>query len=261
MPQPEPAVSSFLTQEPAAPEAPTRRLRMGDVASAPVVSPGTGGNLLATCDPFLAAALPYFKHAINWAFEDAYVAAMAGQALATDDRACVETLPINPEPYWRDRALRLPLLAGYLVSGKSSDRTLHHARVTSLYRLIYALPPGLSFNQHTRLGPMLSAVVDVLTLAIEEGGLDSYSSGARVWEDAGIDHVKLTAFEVGRVQYDDSAGYFLAVQADLEVERSERWDSASGLPLWSHDLTLAAGDPGGGDALDDLVQIESENES
>lgn len=261
MPQPEPAAASFLTQEPSAPEAPERRLRMGTVASAPVVAPATGGSLLAACDPFLAAALPYFKHAINWAFEAAYVAAMAGQALAADNRACVETLPINPEPYWRDRALRLPLLAGYLVSGKSSDRTLHRARVTSLYRLIYALPSGLSFNQHQRLGPMLSAVVDVLTLAIEEGGLDGYQSGTRVWEDAGVDHVKLTAYEVGRVQYDDSAGYFLAAQIDLEVERSERWDSAAGLPLWSHDLAISAGDPGGGDALDDLIEINSETES
>lgn len=261
MPQPSPASASFLTQEPSATEAPERRLRMGTVASAPVVAPSTGGNLLAVCDPFLSAALPYFKHVINWALEAAYAAAMAGQALVDSSRACVETLPVNPEPYWRDRALRTPLLACYLVSGRASDRTMHRSRVTALYRLVYALPPGLSFNQHVRLGPMLSAVVDVLTLAIEEGGLDGYQSGTRVWEDAGIDHVKLGAFEVGRVQYDDSAGFFLAVQADLEVERSERWDSAAGLPLWSHDLSLSAGDPGGGDALDDLVQLESENES
>lgn len=234
---------------------------MGDTASAPVVAPATGASLLAVCDPFLSVALPYLQYALNWALEAAYVAAMAGQALAADDRACVETLPINPEPYWRDRALRTPLLACYLVSGKASDRTLHRARVTSLYRLVYALPAGLSFDQHKRLGPMLSAAVDVLTLAIEEGGLDSYSDGARVWASAGIDHVKLGAFEVGRVQYDDSAGFFLAVQADLEVERGERWDSASGLPLWSHDLSIAASDPDGGDDLDDLVQLASENES
>jgi hypothetical protein len=222
----------------------------------PVEAPVTAGSLLAHCDPFLASALPYWQHVINHYLSRAYVAALAWQGTPATEQACVDTLPLDPAPYLAPILLRLPFLACYPVSGRGGERTLHKSKTNALYRIVYALPSGLTLDQHRRLHPILRAAVDLLTLACDEGGLDSYQSGERIWATAGVDRVAITAWTIGAYAEGETlTGVIPALQADVEIESSERWDSASALPFWAETLTLTTTDDAGDEAT--LVEAET----
>ena len=65
MTQPASATASFATQGPSATEAGEQRLRMGGALIAPLAPVAQSASLLRPCDPFVAEALPYFKHVLN----------------------------------------------------------------------------------------------------------------------------------------------------------------------------------------------------
>jgi hypothetical protein len=213
--------------------------------SLPATTPATGADLLAAADPFLSEALPYLQHAINLALAEPYAAAMAGQALASD-AACVETSPVDPAPYLDTRALRLPLLALYPVSFTSSERTMQYERFSVTYRLDYLLP-SLTWEQHRRIGSLLQAALGVVLLAIRRGGLPSYQSGRRVWQEAGVEAVQMVSGEFGGYEALKTAQTFPAASAQILVHLRENDDTDAGLPFWGHSLTTAAADASGDD--------------
>jgi hypothetical protein len=255
VPTPASATATFGLLDPLGPGA-TRRLILAGT-TLPLASPGTGGDLLPACDPFVDAALPYFRHVLSTRLSTAYAAAMAGQALATTNKACVETCPMDPGPYLGTNALRLPLLALYPVSGRESERTMHTAKIEALYRVVYLLP-ALSFEQAKRVAPILTAAVKLLFLAIEEGGVADYESGTRVWEDASVSAVRMVEHRIGpAADAEDTRMAHYALTADLSVEMLEAYDSATGNPFWGSSIQLDLADDQGAD-LESFVRARAD---
>lgn len=233
------ASATFGLQDPATPE-PTRKLIHGGIKLAPE-PPAIGASLLSRCDPWANEALPFFAHAINERLGLAYQRAMAGQALVDSNKACVETAYCDPGPYLGAQSLRLPLLAIFPVRGKAAEMTLARERADTTYRVVYLLP-ALTWEQGKRIYPLLHAVAHLLHLCTEEGGLDTYQSGRRVWDEANTTEVSFEGWEIGPVAGDDSFKAHLAMQAEMRVRLHDRWDASTARPLWRYDLTTTSGD-------------------
>lgn len=212
-----------------------------------------GASLLAASDPFLVRVLPYWQYCLNHYLEAAYVAAMSGQGQGPPPgrRACLEAYPIDPEPHFAGAALKLPLLACYAASGRTGRQSTHKFKNTAVYRLVYALPQGMDFAQEVRIAPMLRAAMDVLLLVTDEGGLDHYQDGARIWQDAGVTRVAFTSWELGYFAKGEGLALrSLALMADLEVEVTQRFNTSTALDLTAQAFTLAAADPDGAPSLE-----------
>lgn len=233
MPTPVAASAAWSAGAPATTE-PDPRFLLGGV-SLPATTPATGADLLTSADPFLAEALPYLQHALNLTLAAPYAAAMAGQAQASN-AACVETSPVDPAAYLDTRALRLPLLALYPVSFATSERTMQYERFSVTYRLDYLLP-SLTWDQHRRIGALLQAALGVVLLAIRRGGLPSYRSGRRVWDEAGVEAVQMASGEFGGYEALKTAQVFPAASAQILVHLRESDDVDAGLPFWGNSLT------------------------
>jgi hypothetical protein len=166
-------------------------LKLGGVTF-PIASPGTGGNLLASCEPFLNKALPFFKACINSYFETAYVAAMANQAIVqAGSRACAETTNLDPGVFLASRTFKFPLLSIYPTEIEQAEKNHNVSFETfTTYDLIYLLPE-MPTEQATRILPLLSAVYKMLVIVCERQGDPAYNSNERVWAQAGIEAVKL----------------------------------------------------------------------
>lgn len=244
MPTPQQIVAAWAVGSPATTE-PEPRYRIAGV-TLPTTTPTTGADLLGTCDPWLAAALPYFQHCLNRALARPYAAAMAGQVLTgTTTAACVETLPVDPAPYLASRGLRLPLLCGYPVSATFAERTMQHERMAVTYRLDYLLHP-VTHDQAQRVAPVLQAGAGVLMQAIRRGASASYQSGADVWPDTLVEYVRCTGATFGIFDRADLAHPLPALSLTVEVGCRTFDDDAAGLPFWGGSLTLTAdsdGDP------------------
>lgn len=240
MPTPQQIVAVWAVGSPATTE-PEPRYRIAGV-TLPTTTPATGADLLGTCDPWLAAALPYFKHCLNRALARPYAAAMAGQVLTgATTAACVETLPVDPAPYLASRALRLPLLCGYPVSATFAERTMHHERMAVTYRLDYLLQP-VTHDQAQRVAPVLQAAAGVLMQAIRRGSSASYQSGADVWTDTLVEYVRCTGATFGIFDRADLAHPLPALSLTVEVGCRTYDDTAAGLPFWGGSLTLTVDD-------------------
>jgi len=231
-----------------------RRLLLGGIAF-PLVAPSTGGTLVTVGDPFLDVALPYWQHCLNHYLGAAYVAAMAGQAsVVASNRACVETSVIDPAPFLGDRALRLPLLACFPMRGTCKHQSIEREAVQSTHRLLYILP-ALSWEQQKRIGCVMQAALKVLHLATEEQGVDSYQSGANVWDDAGTSEITFQTWQIGQLPNENAFTAHLALQVDILVRERSDYDETTGAPLWGMTIQLDVGDTGEGD-LEDLVSAE-----
>lgn len=243
MPTPTPATLAWSVGAGATTE-PVPRYLLGGLVL-PDTAVATGGDLLAVCDPWLAAALPYFQHCINRALAGQLRAALAGQSLNADTAkaACVETLPVDPAEVIASRALRFPLLAGYPVSATFAERTMQHERMVVTYRLDYILPP-LTHEQSTRIAPVLQAVAGVVLLALRASGTDSYQSGADVF-DGLHEQARVVNATFGAYDRADLAQRLPALSLTLEVALRSFPDSAAGLPFWGGSLTTTITDATG----------------
>lgn len=234
------AIPFAVGQATTTPEPEPRYIAGGTVL--PTTAPGTGGDLLALCDPWLAAALPYLQHCLNRALASLYRAAMAGQALASDS-ACVETLPLDPALYLHTRALRLPLLCMHPVSATFAERTLQHERMTVRYRLDYLLN-AITHEQAARIVPVLQAAASVLMQAVRRAGSASYQGGADIWQATGVEAVRVESATFGAFDRGDLAQMHPALSLLIDVVWRTADDAAAGLPLWGASLT-AETDPDG----------------
>ena len=236
MPTPTPVIVAWTAGSATTSTEPEPRYRIGGVAL-PATTPATGGDLLPACDPWLSEALPYFQHCLNRALARQLRAALAGQStgVTASRAACVETVPVDPAHILSPRALRLPLLAGYPVSATFAERTLHHERMTALYRLDYLLPT-LAHEQSTRILPALQAAAGVLLLAIRAGASASYEGGRRVWEESQVEHVRAVSATFGAYDQGDLAQRLPALSLTVEVGLRSFDDEAAGLPFWGASL-------------------------
>jgi hypothetical protein len=242
LPTPLAASATFGVVTPLGPGA-ARRLILGG-ATFPVAPPGTGGSLLAACDPFLAATLPFFQHVLSTRLSTAYAAAMAGQALAAENKACVETCPMDPGPFLNKGLCRLPLLAVFPVSGKEGERTMHKAKIDALYRAVYVLPT-LNYEQAKRVTPLLSGIVRLLTALVQAGGVADYQSGAQVWSGV-ASVVRIVEHQIGASALgEDTMLPHYALTADLQVELLGAYDSASANPFWGANVQIDLASPDG----------------
>ena len=241
--QPDPATLSWGSQGASTTTEPERRLRMGAAFVAPFTAPSAVSSLLATCDPFLAAALPYYAHVLNHYLSRAYLAATGGTGTPATTQAVVSTTTVDPGPYLKTITRRVPLLAMYPVTGRAGERTMHRSSNACRYRLDYILRGDYNFETHERVAPLLTAASSLLIAASDLGGLDHYQSGARVLTDSGADRVAVVSWQIGAFRDDDLGGMFPALQVEIDAELYSRPDDASGLPLWAHDLdVLLTGD-------------------
>ena len=174
----------------------------------PFLTPATAASLLSTCDPFLAAALPYYKHVLNHYLSRAYVACLGLTGTPATTQAVVSTTPVDPAPYLKTVTRRVPLLAMYPVNGRVSERTMHRSANACRYRLDYILRGDLNFEQHERVAPLLTAASSLLIVATDLGGLDHYQSGARILTDSGADKVSVVSWQIGMFRDEDLGGMF-----------------------------------------------------
>lgn len=248
MPTPTPATAVWKVGSATTASEPEPRYRLGGVAL-PASPPATGADLLGTCDPWLAEALPYLQHCLNRALAAQLRAAFAGQVNGPPATlaACVETLPVDPTLVLAPRAMRLPMLAGYPVSATFAERTLHHERMAVTYRLDYLLPP-VAHEQSQRILPALQAAAGVLLLAIRRGGSPSHAADRNVWEASGVEHVRAVSATFGVLEQADLAHRLPALSLTVEVGMRSFDDDASGLPFWGASLAalLVTDDPDDG---------------
>lgn len=236
---------------------PEPRYLVGGVAL-PTTTATTGADLLATADPWLAAALPYYQHCLNRALASQVRPALAGQSLNADTTkaACIETLPVDPgETILSARALRLPLLAIYPVSATFAERTMHRERMLATYRLDYILP-GLSHEQSTRIQPILQAAAGVILLATRAGSSASYQSGEPVWPPTLVEYTHCVSATFGAYERADTAHRLPALSMTLEVALVSFDDDGAGLPFWGADLTLSLTDATG----DEYTLVEAQTD-
>lgn len=234
--QPTPATLTWGSQGASSPTEPERRVGMGATFVAPFLTPATAASLLSTCDPFLAAALPYYKHVLNHYLSRAYVACLGLTGTPATTQAVVSTTPVDPAPYLKTVTRRVPLLAMYPVNGRVSERTMHRGANACRYRLDYILRGDLNFEQHERVAPLLTAASSLLIVATDLGGLDHYQSGARILTDSGADKVSVVSWQIGMFRDEDLGGMFPALQVEIDAELYSRHGEDSGLPLWAHDI-------------------------
>ncbi len=244
---PTPATATWKLASPAG-ALPVERLLLGPLTF-PLVAPTTGGTLVTVGDPFLDVALPYYQHVLNYYLASAYAAAMSGQALAASNKACVETLPIDPFPYLGSRAIRFPFLAMFPIQGTAGERTLQRRRVASTYQLVWMLP-ALNFEQACRIHPILTAALKVLHEATEQQGLSHYNSGEPVWPSLRLNEsVSLKTWTIG-TQSIGNADIIMdhpTLVATVEVVQVSSPDPNNGQPFWGMTLALSQGDEGQGE--------------
>ena len=241
MPTPIPAVWAWTPGAPSVPQ-PEARYILGGV-TLPDTALTTGADLLALADPWLAEALPYYRHCLNRALATQLRAALAGQSTPSDasTAACIEALPVDPAPYLAARALRLPLLCGYPLSATFAERTMHRERMTLRYRFDYLLP-ALTQEQATRILPMLQAAAGVLLIATRLGASASYQSGRRVWDESGCEQVRLVDATFGLFESSQFAHPIPTLGVTVEVALLSDDDTAAGLPFWGAGFTLDTND-------------------
>ena len=199
--------------------------------------------------PFTDAALPYLKSTINayvgTAFAATFKGKIAGQSATL---ACQATGISNPDLQSHKMAVRLPYLALWAEDGQVSEGTMRWDNVETKYALEYVLPP-LPFDTIQDVAtPLLQAVQKLLVLLLKNGGDASHSSGARVWDNAGIVSVRMGRWQIVADALGNNgptAQAFPILQAEIFVVEQEGYDP-SGLALERIDTAL---DQASGDGL------------
>lgn len=219
----------------------------------PLTAQATGATLLPVADPFLAVALPFWQQCIETYMSSAYVAVMANQVTAAANAACVTTFPIDPVAWIDIVTFRPPLLACYPVSGNWNRLTSEHDRNAMLYRLAYILP-GVSFDQMTRVAPMLQAVINLIMLVTEQQSDPSYNSNQKVWTAAGCTSVAIGSWEIGFMAPKDEVGHQLpTLLSDVHVVLRNEWNYTGAVALTYGLIQTGVGDGGTG-VIDDLIE-------
>lgn len=195
----------------------------------PLAQQATGASILRVADPFLYQALPFWQWALQNYLSGAYEAAMAGQALATaGTNACLTTAPTNPIPFIEGGSvIRPPLLACWPQKGQWEQFTLQRRHVKTTYSLAYVLP-ATDFDQMQRVGPLLQAVLAVLTLATEKQAIAAYTpvsgaAGDNVWHAAKVEAVAFNTYSFDAFLGTATKTYQPVLTAEVVVTKRDEW--------------------------------------
>lgn len=229
----------------------TLRLHAGG-GSLPLAEGSTGESLLERCDPFRSVALAYWQTCINHYVSAAYAKAMAGQALAQSNKACVSTMSVDPAPWLWSEAIKLPLLALFPVSVTSDMLTMGHERIARRYRFSYLLDP-MPFAQYQRIEPLLCAVLDLLVMVTERQSDPEHGSNTHVWQSAGTTSVRIAEARFGFFEGKQTGHLMPALEGECHVVLRDTYDESGSYPLWGHNVSVSAGDDEGYQ-LEDFIE-------
>jgi hypothetical protein len=218
----------------------------------PIESPGTGGSLLESCDPFVWRALSLYRAVILAYVGQALTDAMAGQV-----RSAVEQIThLDPSEWLLKTSFAHPLLAVYPVSGTEAGLTLERKSVTTRYRVAYVLPP-LTAEQASRVLPVLTAIRKLLSTVTSRQGDESHESHETVFFDAEIASVTPLAWEIGVLKKEDGSQDFPTLFFDLQVVERENYN-AENQPDYSYSSASVDLAESGQTTLEDLVIIRDD---
>jgi hypothetical protein len=214
----------------------------------PLPAPAPGVSLLATCDPFADALLPYFRALIRHYCSAAFAAASAAPAeSALFPQACETVSNVSAETRFRGSKPQLPLLCLYPVRARDGGaETMGLVSDAVEYRLEYVLPQ-LNPEQEERVLPLLPAVRLLLVAAIYAAVDTSVAGPADVLNRAGISQLECSDAEF--TEFLGAAHRLPMLSMKLIATFQSRPDLSAGALLTSVTTSLDVG--GEADANDD----------
>lgn len=136
--------------------------------------------------------------------------------------AVAYTLPWNPETYLREQHVKFPLLAAHRKSSAYDERTTSFFRATSLFEVVYVLPP-LRSAQAEQLLPALRAAEAILVQRFQQGFDPAYvptggNAGDKVWTTfANVERVRPLSASFGTYQATGNDLAFPCLVLEVEV--------------------------------------------
>lgn len=177
--------------------------------------------LLRDADPSLWYAIEYFASVITTHVEARLLAECAqAPAIAAITKAVAYVTSVDPTVVLLESQVQFPLLSVYRRSDEYDQRTLAYDHATSEWGVEFVLPP-LSPAQYERVYPILKAVRDTLLDRIENTFDPGYQNGAKVWQLAQLESVRLTKGRFGSYDHDTGNLVFPAFMGTLLVKERQ----------------------------------------
>lgn len=214
----------------------------------PLPAPAPGATMLATCDPFADALLPYFRALIRHHCSAAFAAASAAPSeAALYPQACETTSNVSAETRFLGSKPRLPLLCLHPVRAREAgSTTMGYVDDKIEYRLEYVLPQ-LNPEQEERVLPLLPAVRLLLVGALYAAVDVSVAGPADVLKRAGVTQIECSDAEF--TEFLGAAHRLPMLTMKIEATFQSRPDLAAGALLASVNTSLDVG--GAADGNDD----------
>lgn len=220
----------------------------------------TGDSLLADADPATFYLLEFAAAMLTKHLEPRLLAQKTAAGASHVTAAVAYTLPWNPETYLREQHVKFPLLAAHRKSSTYDERTMVYPRATSLFEVVYVLPPMRSAEAE-HLVPALRAAEAILVQRFIQGWDPDHAptggnAGDKVWTThAGIERVRPLSATFGSYQATEQLAFPCVV---LEVEVRELFKQPASLldELESAGLAVDVVDPSDDTTVSDVVEAE-----
>jgi hypothetical protein len=167
-----------------------------------VLSPltsSTTNSLLYDADPCLYRIIQYFSGVLILHMQSRWNAEVVKSGRSDlIDKMVNEVIPYDPLPLATDTQFRFPLLSAYRTSESYEWKTIAWYHVTSEMNILYILPP-LTSDQTEGLYPFLTHAARTLVDRTEETLDSNFNSGELVWQEAGLEEIKITSCTYGKI--------------------------------------------------------------
>jgi hypothetical protein len=175
----------------------------------------TANSLLADADPALYGLIDYYQAVLLIHLGARFDAEVAGAGLVLNAGAIsAVAVPYDPAHNLQEQQLVPPLLAVFVESEKTDDKTRQRYHLEAKVKVQWVLPP-LSPAQYLKLYPMLRAVAKVLVDRSVQGFDPSYESAEAVFAASGIEQLDLDTIDYGHLQIGNL--FFPCVELGLTV--------------------------------------------